>query len=173
MANKGPIYTPIKNTLADGLAVPKVGVNAYETALPLIDKMLVVKEEWIALSILKLVETEKCVVEGAGAAGLAAILAGHLPELKGKKVVLLLCGGNIDTTVFGRCLERGLAAEGRLVKFNVCVSDRPGGIHELCKILAALGVSIKDIMHERAWLKDIYSVEVANTYIYTKLINKM
>lgn len=165
MANKGPIHTPIKNTLADGLAVPKVGVNAFETALPLIDKMVVVKEEWIALSILHLVETEKCVVEGAGAAGLAAILAGHLPELKGKKVVLLLCGGNIDTTVFGRCLERGLAAEGRLVKFTVCVSDRPGGIHELCRILAGLGVSIKDIMHERAWLKDIYSVEVCNTNV--------
>lgn len=75
-------------------------------------------------------------------------------------MVVLLCGGNIDTTVFGRCLERGLAAEGRLVKFNVEVSDRPGGIHELCEILSSLGVSIKDIMHERAWLKDIYTVEV-------------
>lgn len=62
--------------------------------------------------------------------------------------------------MFGRCLERGLAAEGRLVKFNVEVSDRPGGIHELCEILSELGVSIKDIMHERAWLKDIYTVEV-------------
>uniref|UniRef100_T1GDD9 L-serine deaminase n=1 Tax=Megaselia scalaris TaxID=36166 RepID=T1GDD9_MEGSC len=160
MTHKGPVHTAIKNTLADGLAVPKVGVNAYETALPLIDKMVVVKEEWIALSILQLVETEKCVVEGAGAAGLAAILAGHLPELTEKKVVLLLCGGNIDTTVFGRCLERGLAAEGRLVKFTVNVSDRPGGIHELCRLMSDLGVSIKDIMHERAWLKDIYSVEV-------------
>ncbi|XP_075148718.1 serine racemase [Haematobia irritans] len=160
MQNNGPIYTPIKNTLADGLAVPKVGYNAFITALPLIDKMVVVKEEWIALAILRLVEEEKCVVEGAGASGLAAILAGQLPELKGKKVVVLLCGGNIDTTVFGRCLERGLAAEGRLVKFNVELTDRPGGINELCEILSKLGVSIKDIMHERAWLKDIYTVEV-------------
>lgn len=64
---------------------------------------------------------------GAGAAGLAAIMAGHLDEFKGKKVVLLVCGGNIDTTTFGRCLERGLAAEGRLMKFTVTVSDRPGG----------------------------------------------
>jgi len=85
MENKGPIHTPIKNTLADGLAVPKVGYNAYATALPLIDKMVVVKEEWIALAILRLVEEEKCVVEGAGASGLAAILAGQLNELKGKK----------------------------------------------------------------------------------------
>ncbi|XP_017491093.1 PREDICTED: L-threonine ammonia-lyase-like [Rhagoletis zephyria] len=160
MENNGPIYTPLDNTLADGLAVPKVGYNAYVTALPLIDKMVVVKEEWIALAILRLVEEEKCVVEGAGAAGLAAILAGHLNELRGKKVVILLCGGNIDTTVFGRCLERGLAAEGRLVKFCAEVSDRPGGIYELCDMLSQLGVSIKDIMHERAWLKDIHRVEV-------------
>lgn len=90
--------------------------------------MIVVKEEWIALAILRLVELEKCVVEGAGAAGLAAILAGQLDEFHGKKVVLLICGGNIDTTTFGRCLERGLAAEGRLMKFTVTVSDRPGKI---------------------------------------------
>ncbi|XP_067617595.1 L-threonine ammonia-lyase [Eurosta solidaginis] len=160
MENNGPIHTPSENTLADGLAVPKVGYNAFITAMPLIDKLVVVKEEWIALAILRLVEEEKCVVEGAGASGFAAILAGHLNELKGKRVVILLCGGNIDTTVFGRCLERGLAAEGRLVKFFVEVTDRPGGIHELCEILSQLGVSIKDIMHERAWLKDIYTVEV-------------
>ncbi|EDV92939.1 L-threonine ammonia-lyase [Drosophila grimshawi] len=160
MQNNGPISTSIKNTLADGLAVPKVGVNAYATALPLIDRMVVVKEEWIAVAILRLVEEEKCVVEGAGGAGLAAILSGHLDDLKGKKVVVLLCGGNIDTTVFGRCLERGLAAEGRLVKFNVEVSDRPGGINDLCALLVRVGVSIKDIMHERAWLRDIYTVEV-------------
>ena len=65
--------------------MPKVGYNAYVTAVPLIDKMLVVQEEWIALAILRLVEEEKCVVEGAGASGLAAILAGQVPELQGKK----------------------------------------------------------------------------------------
>ncbi|KAJ9576257.1 hypothetical protein L9F63_006856, partial [Diploptera punctata] len=156
-----PVYTPIESTLADGLAVPMVGYNAFLTAAPLIDKMVVVKEEWIAVAILRLVELEKCVVEGAGAAGLAAILAGHLDELKGKRVVLPLCGGNIDTTVLGRCLDRGLACDGRLLKFTVTVSDRPGGIAELCKLMASIGVSIKDIMHERAWLQsDIFSVEV-------------
>lgn len=155
-----PIYTPIESTLADGLAVPTAGYNAFATAVPLMDKMVVVKEEWIALAILRLVEVEKCVLEGAGAAGLAAILDGHLDEFKGKKVVLLLCGGNIDTTIFGRCLERGLAAEGRLLRFSVTVSDRPGGIADLCKLLGTLGVSIKDIMQERAWIKDIFSVGV-------------
>ncbi|CAD1468883.1 unnamed protein product [Heterotrigona itama] len=87
MARKAnrPIQTAIDSTLADGLAVPKVGCNAFATANPLIDKLVVVKEEWIAIAILKLVENEKCIVEGAGATGLAAILAGQLEELKSKR----------------------------------------------------------------------------------------
>lgn len=85
LCNGGPVLVESQSTLADGLAVPKVGYNAFATAAPLIDKMIVVKEEWIAVAILKLVELEKCVVEGAGAAGLAAILAGHMDEFLGKK----------------------------------------------------------------------------------------
>ena len=67
--------------------MPVVGYNAFATANPLIDKLVVVKEEWIAIAILKLVENEKCIVEGAGATGLAAILAGQLEELKGKRLL--------------------------------------------------------------------------------------
>jgi hypothetical protein len=87
------------------------------------------------------------------------------------RVVLPLCGGNIDTTVLGRCLDRGLACDGRLLKFSVTVSDRPGGIAELCRHMAAIGISIKDIMHERAWIQsDIFSVEVSeNTRVYANL----
>ncbi|ROT85656.1 hypothetical protein C7M84_009725 [Penaeus vannamei] len=96
-----PVYVKAESTLADGLAVPKVGVNAYATAAPLVDKVVTVREEWIAISILRLVEHEKAVVEGAGATALAAVLAGELPELKGKRVVIPLCGGNIDTTILG------------------------------------------------------------------------
>ncbi|XP_064607381.1 L-threonine ammonia-lyase-like isoform X2 [Liolophura sinensis] len=156
-----PSYTQPSATLADGLAVPIVGVNAFATARPLIDKMVVVREEFIALAILRLIELEKAVVEGAGATGLAAVLQGLLPELQGKKVVIALCGGNIDTTALGRVIERGLAADGRLIRFVVTVSDRPGGIAEITRLMAQLGVSIKDIFHERAWLKaDIFSVQV-------------
>ncbi|KAF2366037.1 Tryptophan synthase beta subunit-like PLP-dependent enzyme [Trinorchestia longiramus] len=161
LKNGSPVYTKPESTLADGLAVPLVGVNAFATAAPLVDKVVTVREEWIAIAILRLVEQEKAVVEGAGATALAAILAGELPELKGKRVVIPLCGGNIDTTVLGRCLERGLAADGRLVKFTVTVSDRPGGIAELTRLMASLGVSIKDMTHERAWIRsDIFSVKV-------------
>jgi len=156
-----PVYTDISTSLADGLAVPSVGVNAFATSAKLVDKVVKVSEEMIAIAILRLVEMEKAIVEGAGAAGLAAILAGLLPELKGKRVVVPLCGGNIDTTVLGRCLERGLAVDGRLVKFSVTVSDRPGGISDLTRFVSDIGVSMKDIIHERAWLKrDVFSVQV-------------
>lgn len=152
---------PIEATLADGLAVPTVGYNAFATAKDLVDKMVIVKEELLAIAILALVEQEKCIVEGAGAAGLAAILSGELPELQGKRVVIILSGGNIDTTILGRCLERGLAVSGRILKFQVTVSDRPGGIAELTDRINSIGVSIKDIMHERAWVTtDVFSVQV-------------
>ncbi|XP_066991883.2 L-threonine ammonia-lyase-like [Anabrus simplex] len=156
-----PTYTKSNPTLADGLAVPVVGYNSFATASSLVDKMVVVKEEWIAIAILRLVEMEKCVVEGAGATALAALLSGHLDDFKGKKIVLVCSGGNIDTTILGRCLERGLAADGRLIKFAVTVSDRPGGMSDLCHLLSSLGVSIKDMIHERNWIKsDIFSVEL-------------
>ena len=95
------------------------------------------------------------VVEGGGASGLAALLPGgklDRSDLKGKKVVVPLCGGNIDTTVLGRVLERGLAADNRLVRFIATVSDRPGGISKLTNVLSNNGACIKDIYHERAWL---------------------
>ncbi|VDI25518.1 threonine dehydratase, partial [Mytilus galloprovincialis] len=158
---KKAVYTESLSTLADGLAVPLVGVNALETAKDYTDKMVVVKEESIALAILRLIEVEKSVIEGAGAVGLAAVIEGLLPELKNKKVVIALCGGNIDTTILGRAIERGLAVDGRLVRFVVTVSDRPGGIAELAKLLSSNGASIKDMFHERAWLKsDVFSVQV-------------
>ncbi|XP_060583156.1 L-threonine ammonia-lyase-like [Ruditapes philippinarum] len=160
-----PVYTETTSTLADGLAVPFVGVNAFETvfANKLIDinDMVLVKEEFIERAILRCIELEKAVVEGAGGTGLAAILQGIVPGLEGKKVVVILSGGNIDTTVLDRVIERALAEDNRLVKFQVSVSDRPGGIGELTKLVGDLGVSIKDIFQERPWEKhDVFSVMV-------------
>ncbi|KAF7262309.1 hypothetical protein EG68_00377 [Paragonimus skrjabini miyazakii] len=161
MASGKLTHTPCQPTIADGLAVPLVGGNSLHTCLGLVDKMISVDEAYIHRAIVRLLEAEKCVVEGAGATALAAIMAGLLPELEGKTVVPILSGGNIDTTVLGRVIERGLAFEGRMCRFSVIVSDRPGGIAELCCMLRDLGVSIKDIFHERAWLKSsIFSVQV-------------
>jgi threonine dehydratase len=150
-----------ESSLADGLAVPTVGGNAVYIAEGLIDEFVTVCEESIALSILRLLEMEKSVIEGAGAVGLAALISGKLPRLRGKRVVNILTGGNIDSTVLGRTIERGLAVDGRLIKFDVVVSDRPGGIAELATRIAKTGASIKDMFHERAWLAaNVFSVRV-------------
>jgi threonine dehydratase len=85
---------------------------------------------------------------------LAAILPGgpYYGKFRGKKIVIPLCGGNVDTTVLGRVIDRGLAADLRLIRFQATVSDRPGGIAQLTRDMADIGLSIKDIYHERAWL---------------------
>ncbi|XP_028176507.1 uncharacterized protein LOC114364520 isoform X2 [Ostrinia furnacalis] len=155
------IKLEIDTTIADGLAVNMVGVNTFYNLKGVVDKMIVVKEDWVARAILHLIEDERYLVEGAGAVPVAAIMAGLFPNLKGKKVVCVLSGGNIGTTVLSRALERGMAAEGRLVKFKVTVNDRPGGMADLCALLAGIGVTVRDCIPERAWVKgDVFSVEI-------------
>jgi threonine dehydratase len=146
-----PVSIPRAPTLADGLAVLKVGENAFALARSRVDKVVRVGEEWIALAILRMLELEKTVVEGAAAAPLAAMMAGLLPELRGKKVVLVVCGGNIDPAVLSRVIEKGLVHDGRLTRFTVKISDRPGGLAELCRVIAGVGASVKDIAHDRAF----------------------
>ena len=150
-----PVPAPVQNTLADGLAVPVVGPHAFEVARHYVDECVLANEKEISLAVLRLIENEKMVVEGGGATGLAALLPGgklDRPDLKGKNIVVPLCGGNIDTTVLGRVIDRGLSADNRLCNFYATVSDRPGGIGKLTLLLGELGASIKDIYHERAWL---------------------
>jgi threonine dehydratase len=146
-----PVRVDSGPTLADGLAVPEVGARSFEIARTRVDEVVTVTEDAIALAILRLAELEKGVVEGAGAAPLAAFLAGKLPGLRGKRVVLVLCGGNIDPLVFSRVIEHGLAVDGRLVKFTAIISDRPGGLADLAATLAKAGASVQQIHHERTF----------------------
>jgi threonine dehydratase len=163
-ANGRPVSIQCRTTLADGLAVPDIGGNAFPIARRLLDGLVTVTEDEIALAILRIVEREKAIVEGAGAAGLAACLAGKLPELRGKRVVLPFCGGNIDPAMLSRVIERGLVADGRLCRFSVVISDRPGGLAGLAKLLADTGASIKEIVHERAFTGgDMFAVSVLCT----------
>lgn len=149
-----PVKVEVKPTLADGLSVPQVGENAFRIARSRVDRTVLVGEHAIALAILRLLELEKAVVEGAGAAPLAACLAGLVPELKGKNVALPLCGGNIDTPILGRVLERGLASDGRLYQFRATISDRPGGLARFAGLIAEAGASIIEISHDRAFASD-------------------
>ena len=132
-------------TLADGLAVPTVGSSSFKIAQRYTDAVAQVKEESLALAMLRYIEMEKIVVEGGGAASLAALMPGGplYGRFKGKRVVACVCGGNVDSTVIGRAIERGLAADGRLIKIKCIISDRPGGIARLTADIFSFGGSIK------------------------------
>ena len=159
-----PTNIAMHPTLADGLAIPQVGSNAFQIAKPLVDLAVTVTEEQIALAILRLVELEKSVVEGAAATPLAACMFGKLEALAGKRVVLLLCGGNIDPNVLSRVIERGLVADGRLGRFTAVISDRPGGLADLTAQIASTGASIKQVVHDRAFASpDVSAVNVLCT----------
>jgi threonine dehydratase len=157
-----PVTVQNGPTLADGLAVPAVGANAFEIARQTIDQFVVVSENEIALAILRILELEKSVVEGAAAAALAALLSRKLPELVGKRVVMPFCGGNIDPGVLNRVIERGLVADGRLFRFIATISDRPGGLAALTKVIASVGASVKEISHDRTFCAaDVSAVQVS------------
>lgn len=159
-----PVRSPRRPTLADGLATLTMGANAFALARPRVDEVIGVSEAWIALAILRMVELEKTVVEGAAAVPLAALMAGSLPQLAGKRVALVVAGGNIDPAILSRVIEKGLVHDGRLTRFTARISDRPGGLADLSRVIAAAGASIKDIAHDRAFSgADVSAVNVACT----------
>jgi threonine dehydratase len=151
LAAEAPVRVATRYTLADGLAVAEAGRHALAIGRPLVHRLVQVQEETLALAMLRLAELEKCIIEGAGAAGLAALLSGQLPELAGKKVVLLLTGGNIDPLAHSRVIERGLAADGRIYRFDVLLNDRPGGLAHLATVLAQAGANVTEIVHNRTF----------------------
>jgi threonine dehydratase len=146
-----PVRVATRYTLADGLAVAEAGRHTLAIAQPLVHRMVQVQEESLALAMLRLAEMEKCIIEGAGAAGLAAMLDGQLSTLAGRKVVLLLTGGNIDPLAHSRVIERGLAADGRIYRFDVLLNDRPGGLAHLSAVLADAGANVTEIVHNRTF----------------------
>ena len=159
-----PVIGPRRPTLADGLATLTVGANAFALARKNVDRVVRVTENSIALAILRMVELEKAVVEGAAATPLAAMMSGLLPELRGKKVVLVVCGGNIDPVILSRVIEKGLVHDGRMTRFTVIISDRPGGLAALSRVIAESGASFKDIEHDRAFSgPDIHAVNAVCT----------
>jgi threonine dehydratase len=159
-----PTTITMHPTLADGLAIPQVGTNAFQIARPLVDLVVTVTEEEIALAILRLVELEKSVVEGAAATPLAASISGKLEQLAAKRVVHLICGGNIDPNVLSGVIERGLVADGRLGRFTAVISDRPGGLADLARLIASTSASIKQVVHDRAFAShDVSAVNVLCT----------
>ncbi len=159
-----PVLVPRRATLADGLAPLIVGPNSFALARDRVDQVVNVSEKWIALAILRLLELEKTVVEGSAAVPLAALMAGKLPQLRGQRVALILSGGNIDPSVLGRVITKGLVHDGRLTRFTATVTDRPGGLAKLTRVIADCGASIQDVVHDRAFSgADVFAVHAVCT----------
>lgn len=159
-----PVEIQTQPTIADGLAVKRTGVKTLAVVQRYVDEIVTVTEGEIASAILKLLEIEKTVVEGAGAAGLAAVLFQKIKGLAGKNVVMILCGGNIDPTLLSRIIERGLAKDGRMVRLKVLLRDRPGELARICQIVADTGGNILEVMHNRVFASlEVGGVEVEIT----------
>jgi threonine dehydratase len=143
-----PVPVPVEASLADGLAVSQLGALCFDVLARALARVVLVSEQRIASAIVGLMEVEKAVVEGAGAVGLAWAL-GDAAELRGRRVVVVLSGGNIDLNIVSRIIERGLAAAGRLCKAVIELNDRPGSLATLLALLASLDVNILEVVHDR------------------------
>src|SRR5581483_3709618 len=130
-----PVVVEASTTIADGIAVRRSGDLTVPLVERFVDEVVTVEEEEIASGILTLLEREKMLAEGAGAAAVAALLH-HKTSLKNAKTVALVCGGNIDVSLLARIIQRGLAKDGRLVRLQIHLSDRPGSLHQLTRIIA-------------------------------------
>ncbi len=145
-----PVTLASAKTIADGIAVRRAGELTFPLIQKYVDDIVTVEEEEIANAILLLLEREKTLAEGAGAAAIAAVLNRKLP-LQGKRVAVLVCGGNIDVTLLSRIIERGLVKDGRLVRLRVHLPDYPGALYRLTGILADHRANIVETAYDRAY----------------------
>jgi threonine dehydratase len=137
-------------TLAEGIAVKSPGEITRRIVRERVSDVLLVSEGDIEHAIVLLLEIEKTVVEGAGAAGLAAVIR-HKERFAGKRVGLILCGGNIDMMVLADIIERGMVRAGRLARLRVAIRDVPGELARAATIVGALGANIEEVEHQRAF----------------------
>lgn len=136
------------NTIADGIAVKEPGVNTFDLCNKYVDKVVTVSDDEIAAAILLLLENKKIVAEGAGAVAVAAAMFNKVP-IKGKKVVCLVSGGNIDVNTLSRVITKGLNKSGRNHSFIIDLDDKPGQLSGVCDVVARLGGNIISVTHER------------------------
>jgi threonine dehydratase len=136
------------DTLAEGIAVKMPGAFTSEVIRELVDEIVLVNEAQLETAVSLLLQIEKTVVEGAGAAGLAAVMA-HPEKFAGKNVGVVLCGGNIDTRLLANVLLRDLARSGRLARLRLTLQDRPGALYKVMRLFNEHNVNIIEIYHQR------------------------
>ena len=145
--NKREILDSV-STIADGICVKEPGELTFDICRKYVDDIVTVSEDEICAAILQLLEKEKVVAEGAGATSGAAVMFNKIP-VKGKKVVCVVSGGNIDVTILNRVVRRGLAKSGRIAIINVELDDKPGMLVEVAKVIAREGANITSVHHDR------------------------
>ena len=155
-----PVTLAPSATIADGIAVRRAGDRTLPLVQKYVDEIVTVDEEEIANAVLLLLEREKTMAEGAGAAAIAALINRKI-EMAGKKIAVLVCGGNMDVTLLSRIIERGLVKDGRLVRLRVHLPDYPGALHRLTGILADHRANIVETSYDRAY----YGVNLGETAI--------
>jgi threonine dehydratase len=156
-----PVAVDEATTIADGIAVKRPGDITLPIIKELVDEVVEVSEEEIARAIFHCVQNTRLVVEGAGAAGVAALLAGKVKVKKSDTVCTVLCGGNIDGNLLARVLEQVMVRQGRYVILKLTVQDRPGGIAALLNHVAKSGANVIEIFHRRAlWLAPLGRVGI-------------
>lgn len=155
-----PVTIAAEATVADGIAVRRAGDVTFPLVCRYVDEIVTVDDEEIASAILTLLEQEKTLAEGAGAAALAAVVQAKT-NLRRRKTVVLVCGGNIDVTLLAKIIERGMVKDGRLVRLRVYLQDRPGALLSLTQILARERANIVETNHNRAY----YGVSLGETVI--------
>jgi threonine dehydratase len=169
LAEAKSVTLPSAVTIADGIAVRRTGQRTFPLIQKYVDDIVTVEEEEIANAVLLLLEREKILAEGAGAAALAALVNHRIPGLHnslsrdngGKKVIAVISGGNIDVTLLARIIERGLVKDGRLVRLRVHLPDYPGALHRLTGILAQHRANIVETSYDRAY----HNVNLGDTAI--------
>lgn len=137
------------NTIADGIKVMEPGENTFKLVSEYVDEIVTVTEDEISSAILALIEQQKMIAEGAGAVSVAAVMFNKLP-VKGKKVVCVISGGNIDVTILSRVIKRGLMNTGRSASLCIELMDKPGQLEMVSKIIADCGGNVISVHHERA-----------------------
>lgn len=137
------------NTIADGIKVMEPGENTFKLVSEYVDEIVTVSEDEISSAILALIEQQKMIAEGAGAVSVAAVMFNKLP-VKGKKVVCVVSGGNIDVTILSRVIKRGLMNTGRSASLCIELMDKPGQLEMVSKIIADCGGNVISVHHERA-----------------------
>ena len=149
-ALKGASLPQGESTLADGMAVGRPGILTRELAAKWVSDVVLVDEGHLEQAIVMLLEVEKTLVEGAGAAGLAALLA-EPARFRGRRVGLILCGGNIDPLLLSSIIGRGMVRAGRLVRLRVGARDVPGSLALITSTVARAGANIDEVHHQRAF----------------------